>query len=225
MRNIPYHEAVGSLMYATLGTRPDISFAVQVVSRFSNNPGRAHWEAVKRIFRYLNGTKNLWLTYRKMDAKGKLTGYADADGSMAEDRRAISGYAFLLNGGAVSWSAKKQEIVSLSTTESEYIAATHASKEALWLRSLLSQLFEPTHTPTTLFLDNQSAITLTKDHQYHARTKHIDIRFHFIRWIVEEGKISLVYCPTNSMVADSLTKALPSAKVKHFACELGLSTA
>ena len=185
MRNIPYHEAVGSLMYASLGTRPDITYAVQTVSRFSTKPGIAHWEAVKRIFRYLKGTKDLWLSYG--GKKRELIGYADADGNMAEDRHAISGYAFLLHGGAVSWSAKRQEIISLSTTESEYVAATYAAKEALWLRSLLSQTFDTNLEITTLFSDNQSAIALTQDHQYHARTKHIDIRFHFIRWIVENG--------------------------------------
>jgi hypothetical protein len=220
MRNIPYHEAVGSLMYASLGTRPDITYAVQTVSRFTKNPGAAHWEAVKRIFRYLKGTRELWLGYGGITKE--LTGYADADGNMAEDRHAISGYAFLLHGGAVSWTAKRQEIISLSTTESEYIAATYAAKEALWLRSLISQLFDTTLEATTLFSDNQSAIALTKDHQYHARSKHIDIRFHFIRWIVENGSLRLIYCPTNDMVADTLTKALPSPKVKHFAAELGL---
>lgn len=220
MRDVPYHEAVGSLMYASLGTRPDITYAVQCVSRFASKPGLAHWDAVKRIFRYLKGTLDLWLTYGAQEKK--LIGYTDADGSMAEDRHAISGYAFLLHGGAVSWTTKRQEIISLSTTESEYVAITHASKEAIWLRSLISQIFSETLTPTTLFSDNQSAIALTKDHQYHARTKHIDIRFHFIRWIVENGSMSLVYCPTNDMLADSLTKALPSPKVKHFATELGL---
>ena len=157
--------------------------------------------------------------------KMKLTGYTDADGSMAEDRHAISGYAFLIHGGAVSWSAKRQEIIALSTTEAEYVAITHAAKEALWLRSLILQLFELKLDSTTLFSDNQSAIELTKDHQYHARLKHIDICFHFIPYIVEDGSIRLIYCPTNDMIADTLTKALPSAKVKHFAAEFGLSPA
>ena len=220
MQNIPYHEAIGSLMYASLGTCPDITYAVQTVSCFSTNPGIEHWEAVKRIFRYLKGTKDLWLSYGEQQRE--LLGYADADGSMAEDRRAVSGYAFLIHGGAISWSAKRQEIVSLSTTESEYVAATSAAKEALWLHSLITQLFGTTLDATTLFSDNQSAIVLTKDHQYHARTKHIDIRFHFIRWIIEEGSLQLIFCPTTDMVADALTKALPSPKVKHFAAELGL---
>jgi len=201
--SLPYHEAIGSLMYASLGTRPDISFAVQTLSHFAVNPGLAHWEAVKRVFRYLKGTCELWLSYGGV-------------------KKAISGYAFIINGGAVSWSAKKQEIISLSTTESEYIAATYAAKEALWLRSLIFQIFGISLSATTLYSDNQSAIALTKEHQYHARTKHIDIHYHFIRWIVEEGKIRLIYCPTDEMVADTLTKALPSAKVKHFAGALGL---
>ena len=161
MRNVPYHEAVGSLMYASLSTRPDITFAVQTVSRFASNPGMAHWEAVKLIFRYLKGSRKLWLSYGGEEKV--LEGYADADGSMMEDRRAISGYAFIINGGAVSWSAKKQEIVSLSTTESEYIAATYAAKEALWLRSLISQLFGKTLPATTLFSDNQSAEVLATE--------------------------------------------------------------
>src|ERR1700678_272432 len=201
MRDIPYHEAVGSLMYASLGTRPDISFAVQTVSRFSLKPGTAHWEAVKRIFRYLKGTRDLWLSYG--DKVRELEEYADADGSMAEDRKAISGYAFLIT---VSWSAKRQEIISLSTMESKYVAAVYAAKEALWLRSLISQLFGIELTTTTLFSDNQSAIALTKEHQYHARTKHIDIRFHFLHWIIEEGRLRLIYCHTD-MVADVFTKA------------------
>ena len=107
--------------------------------------------------------------------------------------------------------------------EAEYVTITHASKEALWLHSLLSQLFDLTFHTITLFSDNKSAIELTINHQYHAHTKHIDIRFHFIRYIVEEGSIHLVYCPTNNMVADTLTKALPSMKAKHFASQFRLS--
>jgi hypothetical protein len=135
------------------------------------------------------------------------------------------GYAFLINGGAVSWCSKQQELIVLSTTEGEYVAATHAAKEALWLRSLISEVFGDTLEVTTLFSDNQSAIALSKDHQYHVRTKHIDIRYHFIRWVIQNGSIRLIYCPTEDMLADTLTKALPSVKVKHFTSELGLRIA
>ena len=155
-------------------------------------------------------------------AKGPV---ADADGASQDHRRAISGYVFMVDGGAVSWSSKKQELVTLSTTEAEYMAATHAVKEALWLRRLISDLFpDSLSAPTTLYGDNQSAIALAHGGQYHSRTKHIDIRYHFIRYIIEAGSIKLIYCPTDEQTADTLTKALPSAKVKHFAAAMGLRT-
>jgi hypothetical protein len=134
----------------------------------------------------------------------------------------MSGYTFLIDGGAVSWSSKRQEITSLSTTESKYIAAMHGSKEVLWLRSLISEIFGSIKEPTTLFSDNQVAISLTCNHKYHARTKHINVRYHWICWVVEQGILKLIYCPTDDMVTNVLTKALPSAKVKHFATGLRL---
>jgi hypothetical protein len=222
MKHIPYREAVGSLMWAAVGTRPDIAFPVGILSKFLDNPGPAHWEAVKRVFRYLQGTKDWRLTYGA--GKRGLEGYSDADGMSQEHRRAISGYAFLIDGGAVSWSSKKQELVTLSTTEAEYVAMTYAAKEAIWLQQLIGELFRPLEHPIMLHGDNQSAIALAYSDvgQFHARTKHIDIRYHFIRYVIENGSIRLVYCPTQDMVADTLTKALPSAKAKHFATALGL---
>jgi reverse transcriptase-like protein len=220
MCDIPYCEAVGALNWAALATRPNIAFAVVTVACFAANPSPAHWDAVKRIYRYLAGTRDLWLSYG--ETRRALEGYADVDGSMAEDRRAITGYAFLIDGGAVLWSSKRQEIVSLSMTKSEYVAAMHGMKEALWLCSLLSEAFGSLTAATTLFSDNQVAIALTQDHQYHTRTKHIDVHYHFIQWVIEQGSLCLIYCPTDDMVADTLTKALPSAKVKHFAAGLGL---
>ena len=153
-------------------------FAVSTVSQFSHNSGWAHWEAVERIFCYLLETKELELVYGG-DDRG-LVGYTDADGASQEHRQAISRYVFLVDGGAVSWSLKKQELVMLSTAEAEYVAATHAAKEAIWLHQLISEVFGSLEEPTTLFSDSQSAIALTKDGHYHARTKHIDIRYHFI---------------------------------------------
>ena len=220
MKDKPYREAIGAAQYASVGTRPDITYVVSQLSKYLEKPGLAHWNAVKCLYHYLAGTADYAITYGETESN--LVGYCDADGSAGEDRKAVSGYAFMVNGGAVSWSSKKQEIISLSTTEAEYVAMTHASKELIWLRTLIGQTFGDIVDPTTLHSDNQSAIALTKDHQYHARTKHIDIRFHFIRWIIGEGKIKLVYCPTGDMLADTLTKPLPSAKVKHFATSLGL---
>src|SRR5271168_5375642 len=209
-------------MYAAMGTRPDNVFATLTVAQSSENPGWIHWEAVKQIFCYLLRTKKLELVYGG-DKRG-LVGYVDADGASQEHRRAISGYVFMVDGGAVSWSSKKQELVMLSTAEAEYVAQTHAAKEAIWLRRLLTEIFKSVETPTTLFSDSKSAIALAQDGHYHARTKHIDIRYHFIRYIIEAGTIKLIYCPTDDMTADILTKALPSVKVKHFATALGLCT-
>ena len=151
-----------------------------------------------------------------------LVGYVDADGATQEHQHAITGFAFLVNGGAILWGSKKQELVTLSTAESEYVAATHVAKEALWLRRLIGEMFRPLTHPMTLYGDNQAAIMLTRDGSYHALTKHIDIHYHFIHFTVEDGSIHFLYCPTNDMVADTLTKALPSIKAKHFAQELGL---
>jgi hypothetical protein len=178
MWNIPYHEAVSALNWAALTTHPNILFAVSTVTRFTSNPSPAHWEAVKQIFCYLARTRDLWLSYGKVCRT--LVGYTDADGSMAEDCHAISGYVFLIDGGAVSWSSKWQEIVSLSTTESEYVMVTHRLKEAMWLCSLLSEVFSSFKDTTVLLCDNQSVIALACGHQYHACTKHIDVCYHFI---------------------------------------------
>jgi len=215
MCDISYHEAVSSLMYAALGTHPDIAFAIQTIFCFMKNPRLIHWDAVKCVFRYLKGTMDWWLTYgsSRMD----LTGYMDA-----KDRHAISGYAFMIHGSAISWSTKQQEIIILSMTEAEYVTITHAAKEAIWLCSFISQVFDIILDPTTLFSDNKSAIELTKDHQYHAWTKHINIHFHFIYYIVKEGSIQLIFCPTDDNTANTFMKALPSTKAKYFMSQLGL---
>jgi hypothetical protein len=223
MRSIPYREAIGSLMYAALGTRPDISFAVSFLAQFMQNPGRPHWEAVKRVFRYLKGTKDMCLTIG--GKKKGLEAFSDADWASQEHRHSISGYVFTIDGGAVSWSSKKQGIVALSTTEAEYIAATHAAKEALWLRMFLAEIARPLTRPITIHLDNVSAISITKNDEYHPRTKHIDIRYHFLRHSVQQGLIHVDYVATDDMAADAFTKALPRHKVLHLNTLIGLRSA
>jgi transposase InsO family protein len=220
MRKVPYREAIGSLMYASVATRPDITFAVSTLSQFLENPGEAHWEAVKRVFRYLSGTRDVALTYG--GERHDLLGFTDADGASQEHRRAISGHAFIIDGGAVSWSSRKQELVTLSTAEAEYVAATHAAKEGIWLRRVAGEILLSEPEPMMLYCDNQAALKLAQDDNYHARTKHIDIRYHFIRDVVQRGLIELQYCPTDDMTADILTKALPRWKVSQHALGLGL---
>ena len=231
MENKPYRGVVGRNMYACTGTRADIAFPLHELTRFLVNPGISHWNAALRVVRYLYTTKDWSLTYEgkrslDLELEDAPEGYVDADGQMADDRKAVTGWVFIIDGGAVSWSSRSQTLVSLSTAESEYVAAVDASKEGIWIRSFISQVFEPTYQiirgPSTLHSDNQAAIAISKDHQFHARTKHIDIRYHFIRYVIEDGKIRLVYCPTEEMVADIMTKSLPSAKAKHFAIRMGL---
>jgi hypothetical protein len=150
----PYHRAIGSLMYLAAGMCPNIAYTMQTLSRFVDNPGITHREAVKCTMCYLKGTCDWWLVYGG-EVKD-LVGYSDADGNMHEDRHAISGYAVILNSGTVSWSSKHQPIIALLMTESEYITATHTAKEALWLRTFIAQVFHPLEAPTILHSDNQS---------------------------------------------------------------------
>jgi hypothetical protein len=131
MQNIPYRQAVDSLMYPSLGTQPDITFAITHLSKFLQNPGPAHWEAVHNILRYPKGTQDHWLVFREHE--GILSGWVDADGSQEEDRHTITRYTFLIDGGAVLWNLKQQELIVLSMTEGEYVATTQATKEVLWL--------------------------------------------------------------------------------------------
>jgi hypothetical protein len=235
MRGVSYQEAIGSLMYAALGTRPNIAFAVTHLSQFMQNPGRPHWEAVKRVLHYLKGTidhqlvigNRGYFTWASPDLQGcnGLEGFADADGSTQEHRCAISGYVFTIDGTAVSWSSKKQPIVTLSTTKAEYVAATHAAKEALWIRMFISEIARPLTRPVTLYCDNQSAIAVSKNDRYHSRTKHIDICYHFIRDIAQRDLISVHYCPTSDMTANMLTKRLATPALAHLAGLVGLGRA
>jgi len=223
MVKMPYREAIGSLMYASVATCPDISFAVSTLSQFLKNPGEGHWEAVKRVFRYLAGTWGHELMYG--GEKHTLIGYTDVDGSSQDHRRAITGHTFLIDGVAILGSSKKQELVALSTAKAEYIAATHAAKEGIWLHRLIGELFDTINEPTTLYCDNQAALTLATMDNFHVWTKHIDICYHFIRQEVTSGTFTLIYCPTSDMVTDILTKALPGWKVKEHTAALGLCSA
>jgi len=191
-----------------------------MLSQFLDNPGDAHWEAIKRVIQYLSGTRGATLTYGK-DCHD-LIGFTDADGAMQEHRCAISGHVFLIDGGAISWSSRKQELVTLSTAEAKYVATMHTAKEALWLRRLIHELFPWLKRPTLLYCNNQSALKLIQDNNYHARTKHIDIQYHFIRQVAHNGALVLIYCLSKDMMADTLTKALPKWKATIHNSSLGL---
>lgn len=211
-------------MYAMLGSRPDIAYAVGLVTKFCTNPDEKHWGAVKRIFRYLAGTRDLGLNF---GSRPSCEGFCDSDWGGVEDRRSTSGYVFILNGGAISWASRKQSVVALSSTEAEYMAITQAVKEVLWLRTLFTELGASAHASeiSKIHTDNQGAIALAKNRGFHARSKHIDIQYHFIRSHInqETGTIELLYCPTDIMTADVLTKGLPRGRHQQHTEAMGLS--
>ena len=207
MKDIPYREAVGSLNYLSTCTRPDIAFAVSEVSRYNQNPGKQHWLAVKRIIKYLIGTKDLKLTFRK-STENNIIGYADADWAGDHDsRKSTSGNLFFYN-GLISWKSTKQSCIALSTVEAEYVSIGEASKEAYWLYKLSKQLELNINLPIIINEDNQGTIKLIKNPVFHKRTKHIDTRYHYIRNLYEENYIDIKYCQTTEMLADIMTKSL-----------------
>ena len=218
---VRYQSMVGSLLHAARATRPDIAHAVGIVSKFNSKPTEAHLTAVKRIFRYLKGTLNIVLQYK---ATGKLLlGYSDADwASDLDNRHSTTGNVFLMSGGAVSWLSQKQATVALSTAKAEYIALSSAIQEAIWLRQLMNDLKLKVEAPIEILEDNQGAIALAKNPVGHKRTKHIDIRYHFIREAVRAGSVNLTYCPTKDMVADIFTKPLPKIQFEKLRNQLGL---
>ena len=187
---------VGSLLYAAIATRPDIAQAVGAVSKCNSCPTESHLTAVKRIFRYLKGTIDIGLRYQKCD-NGTLIGFSDAD--WAGDRHSTTGNLFVISGGAISWLSRKQSVVALSTTETEYVALCGATQEAVWLRRLLSNIQSTPTTATIINEDNQGTIAVARNPVSHARTKHIDIKFHYVREALHDGSIDLVYCPTKDM--------------------------
>ena len=211
-----YQSAVGSLLYLSSWTRPDITYAVGNVSKFCTNPTKQHWTAVKRIMRYLKGTTNMGLMYSKNDCTN-CVGYSDADwAGDVNDRKSTSGYLFKISGAPVSWRSKKQSCIALSTAEAEYMALSSAAQEATWLRQLTKDLHNEPTEPTVIKEDNQAAIRIAKNPESHGRTKHIDIKYHFLREKVMNDVIKLEYCPTNDMIADMLTKGLGREKFERF---------
>ena len=202
-----YQSIVGSLLYAAIATRPDIAHAVGVVSKFSSSPTEAHLTAAKRILRYLKGSAGIAVKYQKSD-NGTLMGYSDADwAGDPDDRHSMTGNPFLMTQGPISWLSKKQSIVALSTSEAEYVAISTAAQEAVWLRRLFTDLQALPEGPTVIMEDNQGTIAIGRNPIIHTRTKHIDIKYHYVREALQEGTITLSYCSTDKMLADLLKLA------------------
>lgn len=211
-------------MYLAVGTRPDISFAISSVSRYLENPDETNICAVKRIFKYIKGTIDHGIVYN-LTNKMYLHCFSDADyAGDVETRRSTSGAVTTLCGGAISWQSQRQKCVSLSTTESEYIAASEAVKDLVWLQKLFCELTRATTACSTLYLDNQSAIKLIKNPEFHKRTKHIDVRYHFIREHYEDDLFKIEYVPSEQQLADLFTKSLPREKFNNLKLSLNLNS-
>ncbi|KAK1574554.1 hypothetical protein QYE76_016334, partial [Lolium multiflorum] len=214
MSQIPYASAVGSIMYAMLCTRPDIAHVVSLTSRYQSDPGMEHWTAVKNILKYLKRTKDMFLCYGG-DQELVVTSYTDASWNTdPDDSKSQSGYVFILNGAAVSWASSKQCTVAKSSTESEYIAASEASSEAVWMKRFIVELgvVPSALDPLVIYCDNMGAIANAQEPRSHKRLKHIKLRYHSIREYIEDGEVKICKVHTDLNVADPLTKALPRAK-------------
>ena len=221
MSKAPYLSAVGSLIYLAQCTRPDIAYAVGTLAKFNSDPSPIHWKAVKHVFRYLQGTKDYKLVYKPDGDQELFVTYSDANhGACKDTGRSTGGYVVKIGSGAVSWSSKLQSTVALSSTEAEYMAAVEAGKELKWMRSLLGEFGYKFDKPSTLCIDNQSAINVSKNPEHHGRMKHLDLKHHWLRENVEAGVIMPKHVGTNDMIADCLTKPLP--RVKHDNCRIGL---
>eukprot|EP01018_Ginkgo_biloba_P036228 Gb_41260 [translate_table: standard] len=216
-----YRQLVGSLIYSTT-TTPDIAFAVGIISRFMAKPKQSQWLAAKRILRYLRGTLQYGLEFVQND-DFKLQGHTDSNwAGCANTRRSTFGYSFSLGSTAVTWSSKKQSTVALSSTEAEYKAAFAAASEAIWLRKVLDDMGLDQEEATELYCDNQSTIKMAKNHVFHARTKHIEVHHHFIRELILNGDIELLYRPTEDQIVDIFTKPLAQDKFQKFRDGIGV---
>ncbi|CAL9001992.1 unnamed protein product [Prunus brigantina] len=202
-----YLKLVGSLLYLT-ATRPDIMYAACLLSRFMHCPTNKHYGTAKRVLRYIQGTLNFGLEYKKGEGT-VLIGFCDSDWSGSEDdMRSTSGYAFIFGSEVFSWASVKQQCVALSTAEAKYISALEATAQATWLRFVLEDFGEMQVVATPLNCDNTSAIAITKNPIFHQKTKHINRRYHYIKEALQQGVINLLHCPTKEQVADIFTKAL-----------------
>jgi len=203
-----YMQMVCNLMYLT-STRPDIMFVVNLLSRYLAHPTELHLQAVKRVLRYIKGTLSYGIFY-KQSGDVELVAYTDNDhAGDLEDRKSTSGFLFVLSSRAVSWSSKKQPVVTLSTTEAEFIAAASCAYQAVCLRRMLEKLDHASAGTTIIYCDNSSTIKLSKNPVMHGRSKHIDVRFHFLRELTRDGVVTLLHCRSQEQLADIMTKPLP----------------
>ncbi|WVZ16815.1 hypothetical protein V8G54_009797 [Vigna mungo] len=211
MESIPYASVVGSLMYAQTCTRPDINFAVGMLGRYQSNPGMDHWKAAKKVLRYLQGTKEYMLTYRKSDHL-EVIGYSDSDyAGCVDSRKSTFGYVYLLAGGAISWKSAKQSFIATSTMEAEFVACFEATVHALWLRNFVSRLgiIDSIARPIRIYCDNSASVFFSKNDKYSKGAKHMDLKYLSVKEEVQKHRVLIEHIRTYLMITDPLTKGLP----------------
>jgi hypothetical protein len=224
MKNIPYINILGAIAYLAIATRLDLAYTISVLSRFSKNPGMAHWTALKHVLHYLKGTLDIKLRYAPDPTTNKLfTSYSDADhGGNPDNGRSTSGIVIKMGTGAISWMSRLQSFITISTTEAEFVAAVSAGQEILWLHHLFTELGLVINSPSTLHINNMSALSIAHNPEHHGRMKHLDLRFYWLRDEIEKVTIRVQHISTNKMPADVLTKSLPRQKLIEMLPMLGL---
>lgn len=221
--NDKYRSLIGSLLYVSVNTRPDIAASVGILSQKVERPTQDDWNELKRVVRYLKGTADLSLVIGNNNQHENLIGYADADWAEDRmDRKSISGHVFKFKGSTIGWSSKKQTVVAMSSAEAEYISLSEACKELIWIRRLLKDFYQPQDMATIVYEDNQSCIKLAQSENLSGRTKHIDTKKYFVKDYIEKGEIFCDYCPTKEMIADMLTKPLPAHRLVELRETCGL---
>lgn len=216
-----YRSLIGCLMYLT-ASRPDIVQAVSLLSKFMHCASEEHMQAAKRILRYVKGTVDYEIKYAISD-QFQLVGYSDSDwAGSVDDMKSTTGFCFSLGSGVINWCSKKQEIIAQSTAEAEFIAATAAANQAIWLRKILQDLCLKQQESTQIFVDNQAAISISSNPTFHGKTKHFKIKFYFLREIQKEGEVSLIYCRSEDQIADVFTKALPRIRFEELKVKMGV---
>jgi hypothetical protein len=223
-RSNAFAQLLGELQFIANATRPDIAFAVNRLASYTANPSMEHQTALKRILRYLSGTRTHGITYKKIpNSPVTFHGFADASYKNRDDDKSTTGYVFIAAEGAITWRSGKQTVTAQSSTEAEYIALWDAGKEASWLRNLHRELGLTQTQPTTIMQDNEGTVAIAKDPLFHKRTKHIDSRYHWVREKVQAGRFDAELCRDEDQTADVLTKALPRPKHQRHTKEMGLS--
>ena len=216
-----YRSLIGSLRYL-VNTRPDFAYEVGLLSRFMEAPGKEHWIAIKQVLRYIKGTLNLGCIYRA-EGETVLAGFSDSDhAGDLDDRKSTTGTVFFLGSGAITWSSQKQKVVAKSSCEAEYVAAAAATCQGVWLSRLVSEMLRKPPAKFKLFVDNQVAIAFSKNPVHHDQSKHIDIKYHYIRDCVETGQVEVDHIRTGEQLADTLTKALRRVTFVEMRQKLGM---